>query len=173
MTDKKERILDAALTLFAREGYAATPTSKIAKVAGVSEGLIFRHFENKQGLLDALMQKVELKLAGIYGPVLMETDPRLALKKCIELPFLVPESEFDFWRLQFMLKWQKEYNHPEKMQALIDKLTQVFRELDHENPEGEAMLVNLILEAVATSILKGNMSQDDEIRYFLLGKYGL
>lgn len=173
MSDKKERILAAALALFAREGYAATATSKIAKTAGVSEGLIFRHFENKQGLLDALMQKVEEELAGIYGPVLMETDPRLALKKCIELPFLVAESEFDFWRLQFMLKWQKEYNHPEKMQPLIDKLTRVFGELKYAEPRQEALLLNLILEALATSILKGNLSQDDEIRKFLLTRYGV
>ena len=41
MTDKKEKILNAALELFANDGYNVTSTSKIAKTAGVSEGLIF------------------------------------------------------------------------------------------------------------------------------------
>ena len=87
MTDKQERILDAALELFANEGYASTPTSKIAKKAGVSEGLIFRHYENKQGLLDALIGEAEVRLGKIFGPILFESDPKLVIRKTIELPF--------------------------------------------------------------------------------------
>ena len=45
---KKEQILNAALELFANDGFTATSTSKVAKRAGVSEGLIFRHFGNKR-----------------------------------------------------------------------------------------------------------------------------
>ena len=49
MTEKQEKIVQSALQLFAQEGYHATSTSKVAKHAGVSEGLIFRHFRNKDG----------------------------------------------------------------------------------------------------------------------------
>ena len=51
MTEKQENILNTALELFAKDGYDATSTSKIAKCAGVSEGLIFRHYGSKDGLL--------------------------------------------------------------------------------------------------------------------------
>jgi len=44
MTEKQEKIIKSALELFALEGYAATSTRKAAERAGVSEGLIFRHF---------------------------------------------------------------------------------------------------------------------------------
>ena len=54
MTQKKENILKAALRLFAEQGYYATSTSKIAKEAGVSEGLIFRHFGNKEKLFSVV-----------------------------------------------------------------------------------------------------------------------
>ncbi len=37
MTEKQERILKAALELFAQEGFKATSTNKVAKRAGVSE----------------------------------------------------------------------------------------------------------------------------------------
>ena len=37
MTEKQEKILQAALQLFAKEGYHATSTNKVAKLAGVSE----------------------------------------------------------------------------------------------------------------------------------------
>ncbi len=55
MTEKQEKILQSALELFAKEGFHATSTNKVAKHAGVSEGLIFRHFGNKEGLLQAIL----------------------------------------------------------------------------------------------------------------------
>ena len=48
---RKDDILDAAVILFAENGYFATPTSAVAKKAGVAEGLIFHHFKNKTGIL--------------------------------------------------------------------------------------------------------------------------
>ena len=49
MTEKQKNIVNAALELFAKEGFKSTSTSKVAKKARVSEGLIFRHFKNKDG----------------------------------------------------------------------------------------------------------------------------
>jgi AcrR family transcriptional regulator len=173
MTGKQEKILEAALVLFASEGYAATPTSKIAKKAGVSEGLIFRHFENKQGLLDALMNEAEVRLGEIFGPVLFESNPGLVIRKTIEIPFIIEKSEFDFWKLQFMLKWQQEYNKPEKMKPIIDKLAASFTDLNYEDPEKEAKLLNLIIEIISTEILQGNMDQASTIKDFLQKKYNV
>ena len=48
---RKDDIIDAAVKLFAENGYFATPTSAVAKKAGVAEGLIFHHFKNKAGIL--------------------------------------------------------------------------------------------------------------------------
>ena len=47
MTEKELNIIDSAINLFAQTGYDGTSTSIIAKEAGVSEGLIFKHFKNK------------------------------------------------------------------------------------------------------------------------------
>jgi len=43
MTPKKTDILKAAIELFSKNGYKETSTKKISEVAGVSEGLLFRH----------------------------------------------------------------------------------------------------------------------------------
>lgn len=48
---RKDDIIEAAISLFAENGYFATPTSAVAKKAGVAEGLIFHHFKNKAGIL--------------------------------------------------------------------------------------------------------------------------
>ena len=57
MSNKRDHIIAAALDLFSEKGYAATSTARIAQEAGVSEGLIFRHFKNKRGLVEELLQQ--------------------------------------------------------------------------------------------------------------------
>lgn len=52
--DKKQAILDSALTLFVQQGFNGTATAKIAQHAGVANGSIFHHFHSKQGVIDAL-----------------------------------------------------------------------------------------------------------------------
>lgn len=51
------KILDAAETLFAENGYDATPTSAVAARAGVTSALIFYYFRTKGGLLQALIDE--------------------------------------------------------------------------------------------------------------------
>lgn len=171
MTDRKENILNVALELFANEGYTATSTSKISKLAGVSEALIFRHFTNKQGLLNAIISEAEIRSIAIFEPILGADNPKTAIQHTIEFPFSIPEKDFDFWKLQFKLKWQKEYNHPEKMKSIIEKLTRAFSDLNYDSPEHEATLLIQILVAVSTDILKGNLQNKKQYKAFLLNKY--
>lgn len=51
MTEKQQKIVEAAIEMFAEKGYASTSTSEIAKKAGVAEGTIFRNFVSKENLL--------------------------------------------------------------------------------------------------------------------------
>lgn len=55
ITDKQKKILIAAIDAFSEKGYAATSTSEIAKMAGVAEGTIFRHYKTKKDLLLTLL----------------------------------------------------------------------------------------------------------------------
>jgi AcrR family transcriptional regulator len=55
--DKREAILEAALELFAERGFYGTPVPLIAERAGVGAGTIYRYFENKEALVNALYQK--------------------------------------------------------------------------------------------------------------------
>jgi AcrR family transcriptional regulator len=48
--DRKQAIVMAALPLFARQGYAETTTKELAKAAGVSEPLLYKHFPSKEAL---------------------------------------------------------------------------------------------------------------------------
>jgi TetR/AcrR family fatty acid metabolism transcriptional regulator len=49
--DKRERILRAAIKVFARKGFYATRVSEIAKAAGVADGTIYLYFQSKDDVL--------------------------------------------------------------------------------------------------------------------------
>lgn len=53
----RARILDAAEKLFAGGGYEATPTARIAELAGVPKGLVFHYFPRKIDVLIALVNE--------------------------------------------------------------------------------------------------------------------
>ncbi len=52
--DKREKILQAALKLFAERGYYGTPVSLIAERANVGSGTIYRYFKDKEELVNNL-----------------------------------------------------------------------------------------------------------------------
>jgi AcrR family transcriptional regulator len=51
-------MLAAALSLIARQGYAQTSTAHVARQAGTSESQLIKHFGSKDGLLEALFDRV-------------------------------------------------------------------------------------------------------------------
>ncbi len=54
--DKRGRILDAAVKVFARSGFHATRVSEVAKAAGVADGTIYLYFASKEELLVSLFE---------------------------------------------------------------------------------------------------------------------
>lgn len=54
----KQEIIEAALDLFSAQGFEATSVSQIAGAVGIRKASLYSHFENKQAILDALVQKV-------------------------------------------------------------------------------------------------------------------
>ncbi|UCG38107.1 MAG: TetR/AcrR family transcriptional regulator [bacterium] len=55
---RKEKILEVATELFARQGFDATATSEIARRAGVAQGTVFHHFKSKENLLVAICDEL-------------------------------------------------------------------------------------------------------------------
>lgn len=62
-SDKHQQILDAALRVFAARGVHGTPVPPIAREAGVSVGSLYRYFDSKEALVNALFQATKAKLS--------------------------------------------------------------------------------------------------------------
>src|SRR5467141_150691 len=52
--DRRSQILDAALVCFAKRGFHQTSMHDISGEAGISVGLIYRYFENKDAVISAM-----------------------------------------------------------------------------------------------------------------------
>lgn len=179
MTEKQETILAVALRLFAGQGYENTPTSQIAKEAGVSEGLIFRHFENKDGLLRALIADGQARVQRLMDQIAQETDPKRILARTIDLPLTLISKEREFWSLQFILKYNSKYAAALKAESdyygtLLGAVGQAFATLGYDQPERETELLILLLEGFGSSLLMQSDSTDPTaLVQFIKSKYNI
>ena len=173
MTEKQEKILFTALQLFGTEGYHAVATSKIAKQAGVSEALIFRHFENKEGLLNAIMDIAKEKAKVVFADVVMEPDPKEVIKKIIELPFQIPKEDYEMWRLTYSLKWQTNQYDTSKMDPIRMALRNAFEKLGYKNANAETELLLIFLDGMTTTMLLHEPENKEDILNTIKAKYNL
>ncbi len=77
LTDTSQRILDAATRVFAREGVCGATTREIARLAGVNEVTLFRHFKNKAELLYQVVMRLSGQYESVFEGAPMETTEDL------------------------------------------------------------------------------------------------
>ena len=80
--DKHKRILDAAIKVFAQNGFYNSKVSEIAKEAGVADGTIYLYFKNKDDILISLFEEeMEKIIQNMKQEIGREEDPLEKLKK--------------------------------------------------------------------------------------------
>jgi AcrR family transcriptional regulator len=173
MTDRQEKILASGLELFATKGYHATSTNEVAKHAGVSEGLIFRHFTNKDGLLKAILLQCEQKVKQLYQEVIDQPTAKQVVSAFLQMPFKVPETEYSFWKLLFTLKSELSIDNSEKIKPLKHALTNAFHDLSYTEPEMEAQFIIHYIDGLIGALLKGETKATPKLKKFLLAKYNI
>ena len=63
----KEKILDAALTLFAENGYDGTSVEQIAGIVGIKAPSLYKHYKGKEDILNALVDSAEARYEEMFG----------------------------------------------------------------------------------------------------------
>jgi TetR/AcrR family fatty acid metabolism transcriptional regulator len=94
--DKRDRILKAAVKVFAKNGFYATRVSEIAKAAGVADGTIYLYFKNKDDVLITIFEDGIQQLLAILRDVAAAQEPFDArIKRIIELQLGLLEDQRD------------------------------------------------------------------------------
>lgn len=138
--EKRDRIIDAAVDVFADKGYRAARVSDIARRAGVADGTIYLYFKNKEDLLLVIFEeKMEQLLARLESALALESEPlerirayaRYHFRSIEEHPALAQVLQVE---LRQSHRFLREYR-PEMLWRYLD----VFGELVREGQERGAI----------------------------------
>jgi len=88
-TDRPAQILDAALVCFAKRGFHQASMHDISAEAGISVGLIYRYFENKEAVISAMADRHKKEIQQVLerarqAPSLLESLEILFTAHCCE-----------------------------------------------------------------------------------------
>ena len=170
---KKDLILQKSLELFSTSGFKGTSTKSIANEAGVSEGLIFKHFKSKNGLLNALLGIGSSKSTPEIQKIKNYNDPKEVISSCIKLFLNIKKEDYPFWWLYYANGFE-ENTHTIGLEPLLKKtVIRAFKKLGYVKAALEA---GLLLNSLDGLMLKMLTSKDYEVESqvnLILKKYRL
>src|SRR5687768_3170766 len=91
--DKPQQIIDAAVRVFARNGYYNSRVSDIAREAGIASGTIYLYFKTKDEILVSLFrEKMAQFVAYARSEIAGELDALAKIRRLVALHFKVLED---------------------------------------------------------------------------------
>lgn len=173
MTNRKQHIADVALRLFGERGFDNSSTQLIAREAGVSEALIFKHFGSKDLLLEFVIRSGYKRIIEANRGGLTEPDPLTFIHSVIELPFKLVRDEPHFWKLQYRLADSEmaRQQHERFMRPLPARLRQAFAQLEYADADKETALLLLLVEALWKTEATKTEDYGQDMPGFIKSKY--
>ncbi|WP_420629327.1 TetR/AcrR family transcriptional regulator [Candidatus Leptofilum sp.] len=138
MNDKATQIIEAAIDLFAKEGFWNTPTSRIAKHASVATGTLFNYFESKDVLIDAVYRQLKQEWMGHMMTGYPENG---TLKERVEHVWF----RFIDWGVRFPVRYSL------LMQLKLSDL--VSKEVQQSQEAEMAFAYDMIVQGIADGVL--------------------
>jgi AcrR family transcriptional regulator len=143
--ERKKQLLAHAKQLFARHGYHHTTTLRIAEEAGVTEPVLYRHFENKKALFLEVLQEVrEATLNRWQSEVAALPDPLARLQAVMD-SYLGSTRE---WALEYQIL------HRTLVECDDEEIVAMLRAFYLDS---EALLARIIAEGQQTGVFRRNL----------------
>jgi TetR/AcrR family fatty acid metabolism transcriptional regulator len=153
--DKRRQILDAAVKVFARQGFHACRVSDIADEAGVAYGLVYHYFSSKDEVLDTLfLERWNVLLDVIRS---CDAEERPAREKLDRVAGFIVES----------------YRHdPDLMKVIIVEVTRAANSFGRTHFAKIREAYELIADVVARAQADGEFRDDITPQFAALAFYG-
>ena len=119
-SDKRERILDAAIKVFARSGYHGARVSDIAREAGIAYGLVYHYFRNKDEILDTIFAERWGAFLDVVDGIAAGTQPASEkLRQLAALVLYAYRRRPDWVKvLVFEIQRTSRFSEPEQIEAV-------------------------------------------------------
>jgi TetR/AcrR family fatty acid metabolism transcriptional regulator len=158
-SDKHEQIIEAAVRVFARNGYYNSRVSDIAREAGVASGTIYLYFKTKDDILVTLFrEKMAAWVSYVREAIAGEPDPIAKLRRLVALHFSVLEKDP---ALAEVVQVELRQGHKFFRGASAHEVSAYFELIGAVLEEGQAAGVfrDDVPVKVATKVLFGAMDQ--------------
>ncbi len=132
--DKRRRILEAAVRVFAAQGYDASRVGDVAKEAGVAYGLVYHYYESKEAVLEAVFREAWGRLLAAVA-LAEETGANAAeqLELVVKIVLRAWRDDPDLVRLLV-----REVTRNPHIQDELDEIGQAFASLERMVSRGQA-----------------------------------
>jgi AcrR family transcriptional regulator len=153
--DKRRQILDAAIRVFARQGFHSTRVSDVADEAGVAYGLVYHYFKSKDEVLNELFtERWSLLLAAIEEADRGGDSPRVKLEAVAG--FIVDSYRHD----------------PELMKVIIVEVTRAANSFGRTHLAEIRRAYDSIAKIVAEGQESGEFRRDVDPNFASMSFYG-
>jgi AcrR family transcriptional regulator len=137
----KIRILEVAIELFSKNGYNGSSIRDITKEVGIKESSLYKHFKNKEEILDTIFSNFQLQTDTLLPPMEMldQIAKTMSLKQFLErgienfLAHINNQTVQQIWRIMYieLFRHSKAQNiyHNGIMKRTIDCLELVFEKM--------------------------------------------
>jgi TetR/AcrR family fatty acid metabolism transcriptional regulator len=168
--DKPQQIIDAAVRVFARNGFYNSRVSDIAREAGIASGTIYLYFKTKDEILVTLFrEKMAAFVKALRTEIAREHDPEAKIRRLVRLHFEVLEASPDMAEVvQVELRQGQKFFRGASAHE-ISAYFELIGSILHEGVAGGVFRRDLPVK-VATKMLFGAM--DQVTTSWVLGKRG-
>lgn len=174
----RQKIIIAALQLFAEKGYTSCSVSQIAKEAGISKGLIYHYFSSKEDVLQGIFEMLVKKGENIFDQWEGHT-PKEKLRITITESIAVIKRQTQVMRFMASLALQPDATKDlkqisdAKRKEMMMLYQQIFADLGYQDPEAEAYFTGALLDGVLLGYVSVDDYPIDKIEHILLNRYNL
>lgn len=151
--------MEVAIEIFAEKTYQGASVSMIAKKAGISKGLLYNYFINKDALLKEIVKNGSHKVWQYFDPnrdgILTPEEFIFFIKKSIQ----VVKENVNYWKLYSALLLQPTVidiikNEFDDTSVHYGKLIlELFKERKIDDPEGEILLMSAMIKGAIVQFL--------------------
>lgn len=150
---RRKQIMDAALELFASEGYSHCSISQLASHAGISKGLMYNYFKSKEALLIAIIEEGMQDIMAMMDPNqdgILEPEE---VEGFIRNTFKGIRENMQFWMLFINVVLQppvKEFLDGKPFSSVMERfaprILEYFERMGYEDPQLEMLTFSAMIE---------------------------
>ena len=173
---RRQQIMDAALELFASEGYGHCSISQLASRAGISKGLMYNYFESKEALLIAIIEEGINDIMTMIDPNLDGTLEPREFEGFIRKTFTGIRNNMQFWTLYISVVLQprvKEFLEGKPFNNIMERfgplLLEYFERMGFEDPYLEMLTFSALIEGFG--VLLVYVYPTEELPEEMINKY--